>query len=57
MSNDEQDGNDFDDGEHDPFNEPERAHPRARALMLEGPLWDCVGLDILLAIQRVVEEA
>ena len=28
--------------EHDPFNEPETAHPRARELMSEAFLWDCV---------------
>jgi uncharacterized protein YfeS len=28
--------------EHDPFNEPETAHPRARELMPEPLLWDCV---------------
>ena len=28
--------------EHDPFNEPETAHPRARELMPEPVLWDCV---------------
>jgi len=27
--------------EHDPFNEPETAHPRARELMTESSLWDC----------------
>ncbi len=27
--------------DHDPFNEPERAHPRARELMVEELLWDC----------------
>jgi len=27
--------------EHDPFNEPERAHPRARKLMTEEFFWDC----------------
>jgi len=30
-----------DESEHDPFNEPERAHPRARELMTEEFLWDC----------------
>src|SRR5262245_49686206 len=29
------------DQEHDPFNEPETAHPRARELMTEQFLWDC----------------
>jgi uncharacterized protein YfeS len=29
-------------GDHDPFNEPETAHPRARELMPEDFLWDCV---------------
>lgn len=28
--------------DHDPFNEPETAHPRARELMTEESLWDCV---------------
>jgi uncharacterized protein YfeS len=28
--------------DHDPFNEPETAHPRARQLMKEEFLWDCV---------------
>ncbi|QDV25800.1 molybdate metabolism regulator [Aureliella helgolandensis] len=28
--------------EHDPFNEPETAHPRARELMAEPLFWDCV---------------
>jgi uncharacterized protein YfeS len=28
--------------DHDPFNEPEAAHPRARELMIEEFLWDCV---------------
>lgn len=28
--------------EHDPFNEPETAHPRARELMREPLFWDCV---------------
>ncbi len=28
--------------EHDPFNEPETAHPRARELMKESFFWDCV---------------
>jgi uncharacterized protein YfeS len=28
--------------DHDPFNEPETAHPRARELMTEEFLWDCV---------------
>ncbi|EMB17837.1 molybdate metabolism regulator [Rhodopirellula europaea] len=28
--------------EHDPFNEPESAHPRARELMREPFFWDCV---------------
>ncbi len=28
--------------EHDPFNEPETAHPRARELMRESLFWDCV---------------
>ncbi|TVP96521.1 MAG: molybdate metabolism regulator [Planctomycetaceae bacterium] len=28
--------------EHDPFNEPESAHPRARELMREPLFWDCV---------------
>lgn len=28
--------------EHDPFNEPETAHPRARELMVEPLFWDCV---------------
>jgi uncharacterized protein YfeS len=27
--------------DHDPFNEPETAHPRARQLMTEKFLWDC----------------
>jgi uncharacterized protein YfeS len=27
--------------EHDPFNEPELAHPRARELMTEDFFWDC----------------
>jgi uncharacterized protein YfeS len=27
--------------DHDPFNEPETAHPRARALMTEAFFWDC----------------
>ena len=27
--------------EHDPFNEPETAHPRAQELMTEPGLWDC----------------
>jgi len=28
--------------EHDPFNKPEVAHPRARELMRESLFWDCV---------------
>lgn len=28
--------------DHDPFNEPETAHPRARKLMVEEFFWDCV---------------
>ncbi|MDA7977615.1 MAG: molybdate metabolism regulator [Pirellulales bacterium] len=28
--------------EHDPFNEPDQAHPRARELMVEPFFWDCV---------------
>jgi uncharacterized protein YfeS len=28
--------------DHDPFNEPETAHPRARELMTEALFWDCV---------------
>jgi len=28
--------------DHDPFNEPETAHPRARELMVEPFFWDCV---------------
>jgi uncharacterized protein YfeS len=28
--------------DHDPFNEPETAHPRARELMTEEFLWNCV---------------
>jgi hypothetical protein len=28
--------------DHDPFNEPETAHPRARELMPESLFWDCV---------------
>lgn len=28
--------------DHDPFNEPESAHPRARQLMREPLFWDCV---------------
>ena len=28
--------------DHDPFNEPEKAHPRARKLMAEEFFWDCV---------------
>ncbi|XZE52537.1 molybdate metabolism regulator [Planctomycetaceae bacterium SH139] len=28
--------------EHDPFNEPETAHARARELMVEPLFWDCV---------------
>jgi uncharacterized protein YfeS len=31
--------------DHDPFNEPETAHPRARELMTEEFLWDCVDED------------
>lgn len=31
----------FNDEEHDPFNEPELAHPRARELMTEEFFWDC----------------
>lgn len=31
-----------DDTDHDPFNEPETAHPRARELMDEEFFWDCV---------------
>lgn len=31
----------MDEQEHDPFNEPELAHPRARELMPEKELWDC----------------
>jgi uncharacterized protein YfeS len=27
--------------DHDPFNEPETAHPRARELMVEPFFWDC----------------
>ena len=30
-----------DDSDHDPFNEPELAHPRARELMTEEFLWNC----------------
>jgi uncharacterized protein YfeS len=30
------------DTDHDPFNEPETAHPRARELMTEEFFWDCV---------------
>ncbi len=30
-----------DPNDHDPFNEPERAHARARELMLEPFFWDC----------------
>src|SRR5262245_39883276 len=30
------------DSEHDPFNEPELANPRARELMREEFFWDCV---------------
>jgi uncharacterized protein YfeS len=29
------------DDEHDPFNEPELAHPRARELLVEEFFWDC----------------
>ncbi len=28
--------------DHDPFNEPEQAHPQARELMKEDFFWDCV---------------
>ncbi|MBN1911515.1 MAG: molybdate metabolism regulator [Pirellulales bacterium] len=28
--------------DHDPFNEPELAHPRSRELMVEPFFWDCV---------------
>jgi uncharacterized protein YfeS len=28
--------------DHDPFNDPETAHPRARELMVEPMFWDCV---------------
>lgn len=28
--------------DHDPFNDPEVRHPRARALMSDEALWDCV---------------
>ena len=28
--------------DHDPFNEPETAHPRARELMVEDFFWDCI---------------
>jgi len=28
--------------DHDPFNEPDTAHPRARELMRENFFWDCV---------------
>lgn len=31
--------------DHDPFNEPEQAHPTARALMPEEFLWDCADED------------
>lgn len=31
--------------EHDPFNEPEIAHPRARNLMQEEFFWDCTNED------------
>ena len=31
--------------EHDPFNEPELAHPRARELMLETFFRDCTNED------------
>ena len=31
--------------DHDPFNDPETAHPRARELMTEKVLWDCVDED------------
>jgi len=27
--------------EHDPFNDPDSAHPRARELMTEEIFWDC----------------
>jgi uncharacterized protein YfeS len=30
-----------DDTDHDPFNEPQAAHPRARELMTEEFFWDC----------------
>jgi uncharacterized protein YfeS len=30
-----------DDTDHDPFNEPETAHPKARELMTEEFFWDC----------------
>ena len=28
--------------DHDPFNDPEARHPRARQLMVDEALWDCV---------------
>ena len=31
--------------DHDPFNDPETARPRARELMTEKVLWDCVDED------------
>ena len=37
MTDDDDDG-----GDHDPFNEPETAHPRARELLVEPFFWDCV---------------
>jgi uncharacterized protein YfeS len=33
------------DTDHDPFNEPETAHPRARELMTEDFFWDCTDED------------
>ncbi len=38
--------------EHDPFNEPERAHPRARELMSESFFWDCVDEEAPFALAR-----
>src|SRR5687768_8736750 len=32
----------MDESEHDPFNEPETAHARARELLVEEFFWDCV---------------
>jgi uncharacterized protein YfeS len=37
----------MDDSEHDPFNERERSHPRARELLIEDFFWDCADEEAL----------